>query len=142
MRANRHKGLLIEVVVAFAPACLLVAIFWVPGFFINLGNEHQSILEQLEPAALVMAAAAGVTAAYALLMFVEEGTRPVRQSLVLTFAVLGLLLSGWATAGFLGSDDLKIFSLIPAGPLFCGLHLLYLGRHYFGAANKPMEPKR
>lgn len=142
MRTIGHAALMIEVIVAFAPACLLVAIFWLPGFFINLGNEHQSILEQLEPAAFVVAALGGVAASYALLTFIAGGTRPLPRMLVLTFAVFGLLLSGWAAAAFLGSDDLKIFSLIPAGPLLCGLHLLYLGRRYFRAANQTMEPTR
>jgi hypothetical protein len=135
-------ALVCEVLVVFCPAWLCILIFWLPGFFINLGNEHQSAVSHIEYGILLVAALAGVTAACTLLMFVLFGTRLLSGRFALICSSAGLLLSGWAAVGFLGSKDLKLFFLIPAGPFLGGLHLLYLGRSYFTVADKNVEPTR
>jgi hypothetical protein len=129
MRSTQETALIAEVAVCFLPAGILFS-FWCIGFLTNLGNAHQSVVEQLEPVVFLLAGGAGLVAATSLLWFVLVGRKLVRSAQLLVCAIAGLCLSGWVAASFIFSGYV-VFALIPAAPLFCGLHLLYLGRSYF-----------
>jgi hypothetical protein len=142
MRRIGRVALVSEVAVSFSLASLVLFMLWVPAFFINFGNEHQSVLQQLATAVPIVAGVAGIVGGLTLLLFILCQTRLLSRRALLACSLAGLVLSGWAATGLLMSETTRFLSIVPAAPFVCGLHLLYLGRSYFTAANKPMEPTR
>ena len=142
MSTIKKAELIFRGLIGVSPAWLCILFFCVPSFAINVDRGNQGLTAHFEGAILLSAALAGVAAACALLIYVFFGKRLISPTIAVVFSAAGLVCSAWATVGFLGWCDLRAFAFVTADPLLCGLHLLYLGRSYFVAANATSGPTR
>jgi hypothetical protein len=131
----------VEVAICFFPA-MTGMLIWFGGFFLDLGNEHLTLSDHLEHAALLLAGSAGLAGAVYMFIYVMGGRREISRTAMALFTLCGLSLSGYIAAGFLRSGAPLLLTLPFSAPFLCGLHPLYLGRSYFSSANKTMEPTR
>ncbi|HEY6645132.1 hypothetical protein [Povalibacter sp.] len=141
---SRTKRLLlaVEVAVCFLPLAfpllwMLAVVVMTPIFMVLSGHEAQSSSQGW---LALFGAALGILALVSMLSFVFGGRRLLSRGKMAALYSVGLLTLtlGWIDDGSFDREAILYFVL----PLFCGLHLLYLGRSYFHVANKTMEPTR
>ena len=141
MRKITRDALAVEAAICFVPASLCLFIFF-RMFLIDVEYQDKEPVDRLESLLILLAGVGGILAAVALFQFIVDGRRPLPIWLLRVCTAAGLIVSGWVTVSLIWSGAPVAFVLVPAAPLLCGLHLLYLGRSYFQAASQPVEPTR
>jgi hypothetical protein len=133
--------LIVEIGLCFVPA-ILGMVFWLTGFVAFFGSEHFSWRAQMEPALALLAGGAGLIGASVMFVYILSGRRMMNRTAMFICLLAGLLLAARGTQVLFDSDEPMFFRLFFLAPFLGGLQLYYLGRSYFSAANKTMEPTR
>ena len=75
-------------------------------------------------------------------VYVLSGRRMMARTPMLLCLFAGLLLAALGAEVLFDPDEPLFFRLFFGAPVLGGLQLYYLGRSYFSAANKTLEPTR